>query len=165
MDNGFQTQKQNNSMMIAIMSAALLWTSFFAIYSFRERSITDITQKRLKEDNSKLLRQIEMIESKNPEKEEPIFNFNTAQIYHSITENANQYQIRIKGFTPERDKHNLLITLIGTYPKAIGFFGKLYQDKLGVLKKIEIKKYAEEPTASVEILVTLTTAPKGGVSR
>jgi hypothetical protein len=165
MDNELHTEKWNNLLIKILTAAALLGTACFAIYSFRERTIIEINHRQLTAGNIRLKQQIEMIKlsDNNLQKEKAILN--TAQIYHSITENANQYQIRIKGFTPERDNHNLLITLLGTYPKAISFFGEIYQDKLGILKKIEIKKYAGEPNTSVEILVTLTTAPEGGVPR
>lgn len=165
MNHHLQTEKRNNRMIVVVIGVTLLWTAFFAIYSFRERTIAEINRRQLTETNAKLEQQIEMIKLRNIDLQKEKTISNTAQIYHSITENANQYQIRIKGFTPEKDNHNLLITLIGTYPKAISFFGEIYQDKLGFLKRIEIKKYAGGSNASVEILVTLTTAPEGGSSR
>lgn len=153
--------KNENLMIIALMSIALIGTCFFSIYSLRGKKIIEAEKRKIEVTNNDLRQQLDIIEYKNTFKK-AMASFNTAQIYNLVAENANRHQIRIKGFTPTKDTNDLLITLIGTYPKAIYFFEGLYQHRLGFLKKIELKKYNQEPKASVEILVTLTTSSEEG---
>lgn len=153
--------KKEKILIIALMSIALIGSCLFVIYSLREKKIIAAKKRELKVTNNDLRQQLDIIEYKNTFKK-AMASFNTAQIYNFVAENANRHQIRIKGFTPTKDTNDLLITLIGTYPKAIYFFEGLYQHRLGFLKKIELKKYNQEPKASVEILVTLSTSSEGG---
>ncbi len=157
--------KNWNLIFIVIISVVLIGTCLFAIYSFREKQLNIAEQRELEKINLNLKQQMEIVKSKTNFLKSDTTIFDTARIYKSVAENANRYQIRVKGYTPTNDTNDLLITLIGTYPKAIYFFEGLYQQKLGNLKKIEIKKYEQEPKASVEILMTLTTSQEGGKAK
>lgn len=153
--------KKLNYLIIAITGIVLIGTCWFSIYVFQQKLIIETEQRELQLDNADLREQLDIIRKAEVLANTP-GSFGTAQIFNLVAENAEQHQIRLKGFTPGKDSDDLLINLIGTYPKAIYFFEGLYQHKLGYIRKIELQKYDQEPNASVEILVTLTTSPEGG---
>lgn len=163
MANAQQLQRRNFFYIISIC-LVLIGTFIFSFYAFSEKKIAKINKNEIVEANVVLKRQIAMITASMNSLKNETMVLNTAQIYESVSENANRYQIKIKSFTPTNDPketNDLLISLIGTYPKAIYFFEGLHQQKLGKFKKIEIKKYDQEPKSSVEILMTLTASPEG----
>lgn len=150
-------------MMVGIV---LIGTCLFSVYVLRQRKIFDLQKQELKAANAGLRQELEIIKYRRTEAAENLMAFGgIAQIYNLVTENANQQQIRIKGFMPAQDTDDLLITLIGTYPGAIYFFEGLNQHQFGNLKRIEFKKYDREPKVSVEIQVTLNASSKGGIRK
>ena len=160
MTNDYQPKKLKY-LIIGLTGIVSIATCWFSVYVFQQKLTIETEQRELQLDNGDLRGKLDII--RNAEAfADTAGPFGTAQIFSIVAENADQYQIRLKGFTPAKDSDELLIKLIGTYPKAIYFFEGLYQHKLGYIRKIELKKYAQEPNASVEILVTLTTSSKGG---
>lgn len=163
MTRNYQPQKQN-FLIIAFACTALIGACLFSFFALQKRKSIEIEKRKIELANADLRKQLVILSQTNTINN-PAEAFNAAQIFNMVAENANQYQIRIKGFTPAADTNDLLINLIGTYPKAIHFFEGLYHHKLSSIRKIELKKYDQEPNASVEILVTLTTSPEGGRSK
>lgn len=160
MTRDYQRQKQNFLIMV-IACIGLIGACLFSFFVLQKRKSIETEKRKIELANENLRQQLVILSKTNTINNSPE-SFNTAQIFNLVAENADQYQIRIKGFTPTTDTNNLLINLIGTYPKAIRFFEGLYQHKLSSIRKIELKKYDQEPNASVEIIVTLTTSPEGG---
>jgi len=158
-----QRQKQN-LLVMSIACIALIGTCLFSFLTLQKKKSLETEKRKIELANANLRQQLVVL-SKTNTINHSVESFNAAQIFNLVAENANQYQIRVKGFTPATDTNDLLINLIGTYPKAIHFFEGLYQHKLSSIRKIELKKYDQEPNASVEILVTLTTSPDGGKTK